>query len=266
MTGNIWLGTQGFSFKDWVGPFYPPGTASKAFLETYARHFPAVEIDSTFYGTPRPSTILGWYDRTPASFRFAAKFPRQITHDKKLVDALPDANAFIETMQALGEKLGVLILQFAYDFQPEHLHRLDTFLSQIPAGIRYAVEVRNREWMNEDFRSMLEEHGVALVLQDLHYMPRVDWITADFTVIRWLGRRKDIDVFDRIRIDRTESMQAWAGLVHSFLERDVDVFGFFNNHYAGHSPESVRLFASMLDMPLEPTPSEDDDPQMTFEL
>lgn len=266
MAGNIWLGTQGFSFKDWVGPFYPPGTTSRAYLETYAQHFPAVEIDSTFYGAPRPSTILGWYDRTPASFRFAAKFPRQITHDKKLMDAVPEALAFIETMQALGDKLGVLILQFAYDFQPEYRQRLDAFLSQLPAGIRYAVEVRNREWLNDDFRSMLEEHEAALVLQDLHYMPRVDWITADFTVIRWLGRRNDIKVFDRIQIDRSESMQAWAELVRSFLDRDVDVFGFFNNHYAGHSPESVRQFASLMDVPLGSPPPEDHDPQMTFEL
>jgi len=264
MTGNLWLGTQGFSFKDWVGPFYPAGTSSKAYLQTYAQHFPAVEIDSTFYGTPRPSTILGWYDRTPDSFTFAAKFPRQITHEKKLANSLPEARAFIETMRALGDKLGVLILQFAYDFNPEFQARLDDFLGELPEGTRYAVEVRNRGWLTDDFRFLLEQHNAALVLQDLHYMPRVDWITADFTVIRWLGRRKDVNVFDRIQIDRAESMQAWAVLVRSFLERDVDVFGFFNNHYAGHSPESVRQFAEMLDIPLSSTSP--DPPQMALDL
>ena len=266
MAGRIWLGTQGFSFKDWVGPFYPQGTKSKDYLSAYARHFPAVEIDATFYGTPRPSTILGWYDRTPASFLFAAKFPRQITHENKLQEAHAEAAAFIDTMRALGSKLGVLILQFAYDFNPEYQQRLDTFLELLPEDIRIAVEIRNRAWLTEDFKALLKKHRTALVLQDLHYMPKVDWITTDFTVIRWLGRRKDISVFDRIQIDRTEAMQAWAGRVAQFLQDDVDVFGFFNNHYAGHSPESVRQFAAMLNLPLSSPAPPADDSQIQMDL
>ena len=97
-------------------------------------------------------------------------------------------------------------------------------------------------------------------------MPKVDWITTDFTVIRWLGRRKDISVFDRIQIDRTEAMQGWAGKVAQFLRDDVDVFGFFNNHYAGHSPESVRQFAAMLDLPLSSSPSPDEGGQIRMDL
>ena len=266
MAGKLLLGTQGFSFKDWVGPFYPAGTSSRDFLSAYARHFPAVEIDSTFYGIPRPSTILGWYDRTPEHFKFAAKFPRQITHDKKLAGALPEALGFIETMSALGEKLGVLILQFAFDFKPMYQDGLGEFLSNLPAGIRYAVEVRNRGWLTDSFRHLLEQHGAALVLQDLDRMPRMDWITADFSVIRWLGRRKDIEVFDRIQIDRTESMQEWAQIVEQILENNVDVFGFFNNHYAGHSPESVRQFAAMMDVSLASDSPPDDGPQIQMNL
>ena len=98
---------------------------------------------------------------------------------------------------------------------------------------------------------MLSNHNAAMVLQDLHYMPKLDWITADFTVIRWLGRRKDIEQFDRIQIDRTKELEVWAEHVRSFLEQGVDVFGFFNNHYAGHSPESVRQFAAMLGVELK---------------
>jgi uncharacterized protein YecE (DUF72 family) len=224
--GRLLLGTQGFAFDDWVGPFYPEGTPKKKYLEEYAKRLPSVEIDSSFYGTPRATTVQGWFERTPDDFRFSAKFPRLITHDKKLQGALGDAEVFVATMQALGEKLGVLILQFAYDFTP--------------------VEVRNRKWLTPKLSKMLAARNAALVLQDLHYMPRLDWITADFTVIRWLGRRKDISHFDEIQIDRTSNLEWWAERVQRFLQSGVDVLGYFNNHFAGHSPASARQFAEML--------------------
>lgn len=245
-SGRLLLGTQGFAFDDWVGPFYPPGTGKSDYLEAYARQFATVEIDSTFYGTPRPSVVQGWAARTPAAFRFAAKFPRTITHDLKLLGAEAEADKFIETLQVLGEKLAVLTLQFAFDFAPELIDRLDRFLARLPAGPRYAVEVRNRRWLTTEFRRMLAERGVALVLQDLFYMPRMDWITAGFTVLRWLGRRSDIERFDRIQIDRRRELETWAERVRRFLDAGIDVYGYFNNHFAGHSPGSVRQFEQIL--------------------
>lgn len=265
--GTLWLGTQGFSFKDWVGPFYPEGTGQSTYLEEYAKRFPIVEIDSTFYGIPRATTVEGWKRRSPPDFQFAAKFPKLITHEKKLDRALGDAEAFIGVMQALGDKLAVLTLQFAYDFKPEYFDRLETFLAALPEGVRYAVEVRNRDWIKPELGEMLSNLNVALVLQDLPYMPRLDWITADYTVIRWLGRRKDIEEFDRIQIDRALELENWAAQVRTFLKDGVEVFGFFNNHYAGHSPTSVRQFASLLGIDL-PEINPDDRPpgQMALDL
>lgn len=251
-SGRVLLGTQGFSFDDWVGSFYPAGTAKSEYLEAYARHFPTVEIDSTFYATPRQSVVAGWRERTPDGFVFAAKFPRLITHDKKLDRALGDAEHFVATMQALEKKLGLLTLQFAYDFTPDYFDRLDEFLNQLPDGPRYAVEVRNRKWLTSDFGEMLSQHNVALVLQDLYYMPRLDWTTADFVVIRWLGRRDDISEFDRIQIDRSERLEEWAETVHRFIDDGLEMYGYFNNHFAGHSPASVRQFADVLGIDLEP--------------
>ncbi|HLC05125.1 MAG TPA: DUF72 domain-containing protein [Anaerolineales bacterium] len=252
MTGELRLGTQGFAFDDWVGPFYPAGTPKSAYLEAYAEVFSTVEIDSTFYGAPRQSVVESWGRRSPEGFTFSAKFPRLITHDKKLARALGDTQAFVATMQTLGDKLGVLTLQFAYDFTPDHSDRLDEFLGSLPKGPRYAVEVRNRGWLKPDLGEMLSHHNVALVLQDLHYMPKLDWITADFTVIRWLGRRKDIERFDRIQIDRSEVLTNWAERVRTFLDNGLDIWGYFNNHFAGHSPASVRQFAEMLGVELRP--------------
>ncbi len=265
--GELWLGTQGFSFKDWVGPFYPEGTTQSTYLEEYARHFNAVEIDATFYGAPRGTTVEGWKRRTPPGFQFAAKFPRLITHEKKLDRALGDAEAFIGIMQALGDKLGVLTMQFAYDFTPEHFDTLEAFLGSLPKGVRYAVELRNRGWINPPLSEMLSEKNVALVLQDLHYMPKLDWTTTDFTVIRWLGRRKDIEQFDRIQIDRSQELETWADRVRKFLDHGIDVFGFFNNHYAGHSPASVRQFAELLGVDLPENPGNHHQTgQMTLDL
>jgi uncharacterized protein YecE (DUF72 family) len=154
-------------------------------------------------------------------------------------------------MSALGDKLAVLTLQFAYDFEPDRFDLLDRFLGDLPQEIRYAVEVRNRDWLKADFGEMLSQYNTALVLQDLHYMPRLDWVTADFTVIRWLGRRKDIHAFDRIQMDRAEVLEMWAERVDTFLDQGVDVYGFFNNHFAGHSPASVRQFAELLGLTLD---------------
>ncbi len=250
--GKLLLGTQGFAFDDWVGPFYPEGTSKRAFLEEYAKHFQTVEIDATFYATPRVSVVEGWRDRTPEGFRFAAKFPKLITHEKKLEGAQGEAEHFVTTMQSLEGKLAVLTLQFAYDFTPDNFDRLDAFLAALPLGPRYAVELRNRKWLNADLGEMLSQHNVAMVLQDLHYMPKLDWVTADFSVIRWLGRRADISEFDRIQIDRTEVLQRWAERVSRFLDDGVDVYGYFNNHFAGHSPASARQFAEMLGYPIQP--------------
>lgn len=244
---RIFLGTQGFAFDDWVGPFYPEGTPKSRYLEEYAQRLPTVEIDSTFYGTPRPAVVQAWADRTPDEFVFSAKFPREITHDAKLAGAAPSAASFVGTMQTLGSKLGVLTLQFAYDFGPENLGRLETFLAGLPAGPRYAVEVRNRRWLTPELAGMLRRRGVALVLQDLYYMPRIDWITAGFTVVRWLGRRSDIQKFDRIQIDRSGLLRTWAERTLRFLEQGIDLYGYFNNHFAGHSPASARQFAALLE-------------------
>lgn len=246
MNGRLLLGTQGFAFDDWVGPFYPPGTPQAKYLEHYAEHFPTVEIDSTFYAIPRQAVVRGWRERTPEGFRFAAKFPRAITHERKLQNAQREAEAFVATMQALGDKLAALTLQFGYDFTPDLSDRLGEFLSLLPSGVRYAVELRNRKWLTPRLRQMLQTLDVALVLQDLYYMPRLDWITADFTVIRWLGRRSDIERFDRIQIDRTQDLVPWAERVRRFLADGIDVYGYFNNHFAGHSPESARLFQEMV--------------------
>lgn len=244
----IHLGTQGWSYKSWDTVFYPHGTPPGSYLAYYATQFQAIEIDSSFYGTPRAAFLAKWDRESPAGFRFAAKFPKLITHEKMLVDAVTDARYFLSGMSALGEKLGPLCLQFSYEFKPDSRALLDEFLGQLPTEFRYAVEVRNRGWLKDWFLDLLKKHNTALVLVDRVSMPKLQEVTTDFTYIRWLGNRKDVpdDEYTHVRIPRAKELDEWVDVIQQLNENGVDVWGFANNHYMGHSPATLRELQTRL--------------------
>jgi uncharacterized protein YecE (DUF72 family) len=258
----LYIGTSSWSFEDWRGIIYPDGAKASDFLSFYAQHFQAVEIDMTFYRIPTRTMVEAWYRRTPADFRFAAKVPKLITHEKMLHDAQGDLQQFTEVMGGLGEKLGPLLLQFPY-FSKRHfatpqafLERLEPFLDQLPQGYRFAVEIRNRWWITPRFLDLLRTHQVALALTDHPWMPPIeelthqyDVVTGDFVYIRWLGDRQAMEVvtqkWDRLVVDRRRETAASVAMVRQFLAQQLAVYGFYNNHYAGHSPGSIALFYEM---------------------
>jgi uncharacterized protein YecE (DUF72 family) len=255
----LYLGTSSWSFEDWRGSVYPVAAKPAEFLSHYARRFPVVEIDTTFYRIPTAAAVEAWYRRTPAGFRFAAKIPRLITHDKRLHDCQAELRQFTEVMGLLGEKLGPLLFQFPY-FAKRHfatpqafVDRLARVLEGLPAGMRFAVEIRNRWWVHRRLLDLLRAHGVAFALVDHPWMPPIgelvrqhDVITADFTYIRWLGDRQAMEAvtrrWDRLVVDRRRDTALWVGVIRQFLARQIAVYGFYNNHYAGHSPGSIALF------------------------
>ena len=245
--GTLFLGTQGFSYKDWGGNFYPALTPAADYLAHYVNHFRTVELDSTFYGIPRSTTIHSWYENTPPDFVLTAKFPRSITHEKKLIGAEDDTRAFLEAMHGLREKCGPLLLQFMYDFSPEFAPVLDRYLSALPKSFRYAVEFRHKGWLLPQYFEQLEKQRVALCLHDLYYMPKITRVTTDFTYIRWLGNRKQLTRFDRLRIDRSKEQAWWSGVIKMVLSKGIDVYGFVNNCWAGHAPTSaMQLLESIV--------------------
>lgn len=256
---NLRVGTSSWSSEDWVGVFYPPGTPAANFLAEYAKHFDTVEVDSTFYRPPTPSMVMNWRERTPSGFVFAAKFPRSITHDKILTDCSSEVSEFLKAMDLLGEKLGPLLLQFpyfnkqAFARQDDFIARLEPFLTKLPAAHSYAVEIRNKTWINEPFLDLLRQHRIALALIDHPWMPpvqqltqKLNIVTADFTYIRFLGDRKGIEKrtqhWDRILVDREREMEIWTPQIRRLLEQRLTVYAYFNNHYAGHAPGSISLF------------------------
>jgi len=120
----IRIGTQGWNYPAWVGPFYPSGTRASEFLSTYARAFRVVEVDSTFYAVPDANAVRAWRERTPDDFTFALKMPKQVTHELRLRDAEEIVNDFLARARELGTKLGPILLQMGPDFSPEELPAL----------------------------------------------------------------------------------------------------------------------------------------------
>lgn len=244
MPKQLYIGTSTWSQKDWVGNFYPPDTKPADYLTEYAKRLPTVEIDSTFYAIPRKSVVEGWYERTPPHFLFSAKFPQLITHEKRLINALDDVKAFLDAISLLKEKLGCLVLQFPPDYAatPETAQAMKAFLTALPThSFRIAVEVRHRSWLKEGFFERLRQCQIALVLTDQPTMRGIGVQTAPFVYIRWLGNRKLLsEPFTQLVFDKTADMTAWAKFIHS-LDCET-AFGYFNNHYAGHSPSSVEAF------------------------
>jgi uncharacterized protein YecE (DUF72 family) len=255
----IRLGTSAFTAVGWPGSFYPADLKPAEYLTYYSQHFDTVEVDSTFYRIPSVSTVRGWYGKTPEGFLFAAKVPQEITHEKVLVDSDDAFKKFLATMDNLGEKLGPLLFQFPYFNRHafggvnDFLARLVPFLKKLPKGYRFAVEVRNKHWLVPSLLERLCEHGIALALVDHPWLPRpaellerLDPITADFTYIRWLGDRKGIEertkTWDKSIIDRQRDLEEWVEACRKFNQRYISIFGFANNHYAGHAPATVRLF------------------------
>ncbi len=136
MAGDIYLGTQSWTNKNWRGNFYPKSTPPENYLAEYAKQFHAVEIDSTFYAIPRAEVVTHWREVTPNDFHFSAKFPRAITHQKILKGAAEGTRQFLDTMTLLKDKLGPLVLQFPFEFRLQHRERLVQFLATLPREFR----------------------------------------------------------------------------------------------------------------------------------
>lgn len=254
---RLWLGTQGWAYPGWVGSFYPPGAKQQHWLPFYAGVFDTVELDTTFYHAPRPSVVRSWARHTPDDFRFAAKLPHAITHEAGLRDVAEATAEFVRALEPLGEKLGPLLAQLPAEFVRDepNVRALEQFLAATPAGVRLAVEFRHASWHVPDTWERLRARGAALAWTEWRGLPRVSEVTAEFLYLRWIGDRREVTRDDRIVVDRTASFNAWEQDLRRVLPEVREVFGYFNNHWAGHSPASAN--AMKLRLGLEPvTPAD----------
>lgn len=277
------LGTCAFTAAGWVGSFYPRGLRSGEFLRFYAEELRTVELDVTWYRIPTLQMIRAWYEKTPADFVFAAKVPQTVTHDKVLVDCRSELRAFLDAMSGLDEKLGPLLFQFprfdndTFASLEDFLVVLAPFLRELPRGFRFALEIRNRQWLQPRLMDLLSKHGIAYAWTDYNRMPqpdetvrRVSPVTADFTYLRWLGDRYGIErltkTWNRTIVDRTREIEKWGGIVRDLRQRDLEVYGYVNNHYAGHAPATVRSLLDQIDPSLRRPLPRGDGQQTLFDL
>jgi uncharacterized protein YecE (DUF72 family) len=241
---KIHAGCSGWSYEDWVGPFYPKDAKPKDFLKLYSSVFDSVEIDSSFYRIPNSFMISQWKRNTPENFLFCPKFPKKITHELKLQNVSSTLDFFYKTIAGLGDKLGPLVLQMPPSFKYDKgMKDLTNFLSKdMKNGFRHAVEFRHASWFRDDVYKLLENHNVALCWSLNQYLKETPTkLTSDFVYARMVGER-DITTFNQKQKDRTKESREMANSIKGVSGSIDNAFIFFNNHFAGFGPESVNEF------------------------
>ncbi|GAA1405442.1 DUF72 domain-containing protein [Catellatospora coxensis] len=180
----ILVGTSGWQYADWRGPFYPPGLPQRLWLRHYAEHFPTVEVNSVFYRLPPRDTFTAWRDQLPEDFVMAVKMSRYLTHIKRLRDPQEPVDRFLGVTAALADHLGPVLLQLPPTLRADP-EALSAVLRCFPPHIRVAVEPRHRSWWTDETRAVLEHHHAALAWADRLGRPVTPlWRTTDFAYLR----------------------------------------------------------------------------------
>jgi uncharacterized protein YecE (DUF72 family) len=227
---EVRIGTSGYQYDHWRGPFYPDDLPKRRWFEYYAGRFDTVEINNTFYRLPKEETFDRWREQAPDGFLYVLKYSRYGTHIKRLKDPARHVDAFMERAVRLEKHLGPILVQL-----PPHWHadvdRLAAFLDATPGEQRWAIELRDPDWLREEVYAVLREHGAALCIHDmLDEHPR--FTTADFTYLRFHG--------DHYRGSYSpQALSAAARRIRDHLAHGRDVFVFFNNDERGYAVENA---------------------------
>lgn len=235
--GEIRLGTSGWGYEEWIGPFYVK--REKKFSE-YTRVFNTAEINSTFYRYPAAGMIYGLIRASPKDFVFSAKLPKLITHKKKLdleSGVKNDLDKFLTLMNPMREagKLGPILTQLPPSFDYGSVDELESFLAILPEEFIFAVEFRNLSWIRPETWRLLQRYNVAYTIVDEPLLPPEIALTADFSYIRWHGRRER--PWFNYRYSE-EELQEWVPRVQEAVRKTKRVYGYFNNHFHGYAPEN----------------------------
>ncbi|MBV8750229.1 MAG: DUF72 domain-containing protein [Candidatus Eremiobacteraeota bacterium] len=242
-----------------MGPMYDAGTRPEGYLRDYAEEFASVEVDSTFYGTPQPERVLRWAAQVPDRFTFALKLPREITHERRLLAARAETEAFVASALRFGPKLEAILIQMPPDFEADEIDAVEAFVRALPAGPRWALELRDASWFHGDARRRLRDalgsHGVALAATDAPFVPREVMLhelrhpTASHAYVRWTGAVDTFQRFDALAADRSAEIAQWADAIRDAAPHLTRLAGYANNQYAGFSPGTIRMVYAALRVP-----------------
>jgi len=242
---RIYIGTSGWNYDDWVGPFY---TSPRGMFTQYARVFNTTEINSSFYSMPSPKFLRRLASYAPPGFVFSIKMYRGITHKGLL---RPDAveaelKAFLEAVDELkgAGKLGAVLVQMPPRSR-EEIPWFEDFLDMLPSGYRFAVEFRHPSWLADDVIDMLRRHGVAYTVVDEPLLPPVVYVTADFSYIRWHGRGQRPWYYYHYS---EEELKEWVPRINKLSTQVETIYGYFNNHFRGYAPHNALQMLRLLGM------------------
>ncbi len=250
----VWFGTAGYSWPDWIGPFYPPGTSSARMLPFYATQFPCVEINSTFYRPPSPGQMAKLAARTPSGFRFSFKLTRTVSHEASIHDLRPLRQA-AEELAARHALIG-LVLQFPESFSDTHKNR--DWLTRIGEGLRpYTtwVEFRHQSWQRPRLGDWLRQRGMELIAVDVPDLPQlfprgiIDGRATRVYVrlhsrlaANWSGHGTARYAYDFSDMELRE----WIARIGPMADQLTDVHFIFNNCHGGQAVANARRMAELI--------------------
>jgi uncharacterized protein YecE (DUF72 family) len=230
---KCWVGTSGFSYKEWRGSFYPEDLSNDRMLAYYGERLNAVEINNTFYRIPKRTTLADWAGKVPGDFSFVLKASRKITHFKRLKDTQDELGYLVDVSSELGARLGPILFQLPPNLKID-VERLRDFVSLFPPGLRAAFEFRHDSWFADETYTLLGDAGAALVTADTGTdEPAVVVATAPYGYLRL--RREAYGPGDVARWACVVSDQGWD-----------DVFVFFKHEDAGAGPALAERFVAEL--------------------
>lgn len=242
---SLRIGTSGWSYDEWVGPFYE---RKKGMFTRYTKVFDTTEVNSTFYRYPSARMVHGWYRTAPPGFVFALKLPQVITHDKWLSlekGVEDDTERFLELIKPLAEKLGPILIQLRPAFNySDHVENLASYLETLPENYEWAVEFRHRSWMRDETYEILEKHNAAYTIVDEPLLPPEIHVTADFAYIRWHGH--GTRPWYNYEYSPVE-LETWIPKVEETGRRARKVYGYFNNHFTANAVKNAVEMLTMLD-------------------
>ncbi|HEX5410298.1 MAG TPA: DUF72 domain-containing protein [Terriglobia bacterium] len=231
MASKIHIGTSGWHYSHWRGPFYPEDMPDDKMLDYYAQHLQTVEINNSFYRLPSGQTFKSWCDQTPSGFIFAVKASRYITHMKKLKDPESASQKFFAHAEALKKKIGPILFQLPPSWHI-NVDRLQSFLEALPGGHRYAFEFRDPTWFSAEVTELLKRHDAALCVYDLAGQQSPKDLTARFAYLRLHGpaQQKYSGRYTR------PQLQKWLDLSTEWLQHGArQVFVYFDNDQSGYA-------------------------------
>jgi uncharacterized protein YecE (DUF72 family) len=232
---KVWIGTSGWTYKGWRGPFYPTDIPAKRWLTWYAEQFPTTEINGSFYRTPSLEAVAAWREQTPDEFLFAWKASKFITHWKRLTEKSRNSLELMETrLNVLGDKVGVILFQLPPQFKPDR-ERLASFLKLLNKKRQYTFEFRDPGWYEPAILELLRDHNVALCISDHHDAPSPWEVTADFVYVRGHGPTGEYrDRYSKATLER------WAKTVASWRRKRLSVYCYFDNDQKTAAPKDAQ--------------------------